>query len=327
VQGPTTELVEIAADRLAAELRTVDGRFSSVRRLEGSEFLQRSALLFPPVDQVTDNAGRLTAAKPMIEMLAVDPSLRGVMHALTFGIGAVQARHMPPDALVGPMNMLSDTLDDLFAGRFPSFSWRALMNGKPAAPDEPRGLIQIKPKLDFSALEPGRAASTPIPSNAAFIRLRSAEKTLSSPAAGSDDGGENWALLASLIETCKLNRSIRKPGLPTCSPSSSTTGPTIGSRNSCPGPGAPPRKPNCQAQSAGCSSTAYFLRAPGAVEKTGACYQHSDACGAANGPRDNQRRHSCIHAALLSSVRRGPARCSAASRSSPRKSAICSLRV
>src|SRR5207302_2313477 len=158
VQGPTTELVEMAADRLAAELRTRDGRFPSVRRPEGSEFLQRSALLFPPVDQVTDTAGRLAAAKPVIEMLAGDPSLRGVMYALTFGIGAVQARRMPPDALAGPMNMLSDTLDDLLAGRFPSFSWRVLMNGKPAAPDEPRGLIQIEPKLDFSALEPGRAA-------------------------------------------------------------------------------------------------------------------------------------------------------------------------
>src|SRR6267378_2368931 len=105
VQGPTTELVEMAADRLAAELRTRDGRFPSVRRPEGSEFLQRSALLFPPLDQVTDTAGRIAAAKPVIEMLAVDPSLRGVMHALTFGIGPVQAPRMPPDALSGPMNM------------------------------------------------------------------------------------------------------------------------------------------------------------------------------------------------------------------------------
>jgi len=158
VQGPTPELVEMAAGRLAAELRTRHDRFSSVRRPQGSEFLQRSALLFPPIDQVTDTAGRLAAAKPVIEMLAVDPSLRGVMRALTFGIGAVQARRMPPDALAGPMNMLSDTLDDLFAGRYPSFSWRVLMSGEPAAPNEPRGLIQIEPKLDFSALEPGRAA-------------------------------------------------------------------------------------------------------------------------------------------------------------------------
>src|SRR5260370_423303 len=158
VQGPTPELVEMAADRLAAELRTNHDRFSSVRRPQGSEFLQRSALLFLPVDQASDAAGRLAASKPPVQVLRADPNLRGVMHALTIGIGAGQARRMPPDALARPMNMLSDTLDDLFAGRFPSFSWRVLMNGKPAAPDELRGLIQIEPRLDFGALEPGRAA-------------------------------------------------------------------------------------------------------------------------------------------------------------------------
>src|SRR5882724_193736 len=171
VQGPTTELVEMAADRLAAELRTRDGRFPSVRRPQSSEFLQRSALLFPPVDQVTETAGRLAAAKPVIERLAADPSLRGVMHALTFGIGAAQARRMPPDALAAPMNMLSDTMDDLFAGRFPSFSWRVLMNGNPAAPDELRGFIQIEPKLDFGALRPGRAAMDAIRQAADELKL------------------------------------------------------------------------------------------------------------------------------------------------------------
>src|SRR5712671_6029996 len=77
VQGPTTELVEMAADRLAAELRTRDGRFSSVRRPQGGEFVQRSALLFLPVDEVTDVARRLAASRPLIELLAADPSLRG----------------------------------------------------------------------------------------------------------------------------------------------------------------------------------------------------------------------------------------------------------
>ena len=171
VQGSTPELVETAADKLAAELRIRDGRFSSVRRPQGSEFLQRSALLFLPVDQVTDAAGRLAAAKPLIEVLAADPTLRGVMQALTSGIGAGQARRMPPDGLALPMNMLSDTLDDLFAGRFPSFSWRVLMNGKPVAPDELRGFVQIEPKLDFSALEPGRAAIDAIRQAADELKL------------------------------------------------------------------------------------------------------------------------------------------------------------
>jgi hopanoid biosynthesis associated RND transporter like protein HpnN len=171
VQGPTTELVEMAADRLAAELQVRHDRFSSVRRPQGGKFVQRSALLFLPVDQVTDVARRLAASRPLIEVLAADPSLRGLMHALTIGIGAAEARRVPTDALAGPMNMLSDTLDDLFAGRFPSFSWRALMNGKPAAPDELRGFIQIAPKLDFGALQPGRAAIDAIRQAADELKL------------------------------------------------------------------------------------------------------------------------------------------------------------
>src|SRR5205814_605667 len=55
--------------------------------------------------------------------------------------------------------------------RFPSFSWRTLMSGHPAAPDELRGLIQIQPKLDFGALEPGRAAIDAIRQAADELKL------------------------------------------------------------------------------------------------------------------------------------------------------------
>src|SRR5260370_32952336 len=62
VQGPTTELVEMAADRLAAELRTRGGRFPSVRRPQGSGVLQRTALRFPPVGHGAETAGALALA-------------------------------------------------------------------------------------------------------------------------------------------------------------------------------------------------------------------------------------------------------------------------
>ena len=61
VEGPTPELVEMAADRLAAELRTRPDRFSSVRRPQGSEFVQRTTLLVLPIDQVSDVTGRFVA--------------------------------------------------------------------------------------------------------------------------------------------------------------------------------------------------------------------------------------------------------------------------
>jgi hypothetical protein len=42
--------------------------------------------------------------------------------------------------------------------------------------------------------------------------------------AGHERGAADWAMIASLLETCKLNRSILWPGPPTCSPSSSIDG-------------------------------------------------------------------------------------------------------
>ena len=52
--------------------------------------------------------------------------------------------------------------------------------------------------------------------------------------AGHDDGAENWAILASLIETAKLsNIDPPKPGLPIPSPAWSISGPTIASTSFC----------------------------------------------------------------------------------------------
>ncbi len=49
--------------------------------------------------------------------------------------------------------------------------------------------------------------------------------------AGSDEGGENWACLASLIETCKLNNVNPRPTSPTLSPVWSIAGHRIASTN------------------------------------------------------------------------------------------------
>lgn len=61
--------------------------------------------------------------------------------------------------------------------------------------------------------------------------------------AGHDQGAENWAYIASLIETCSCTGSIRKPTSPTCSPSSLISDPRRRSTSSCPGPGQPSARP------------------------------------------------------------------------------------
>src|SRR2546423_5192926 len=65
-------------------------------------------------------------------------------------------------SLASPMNAISDTLDNVLAGRPAHFSWRNLLNGRPADAADLRRFIEISPVLVFKALQPGRAATVSI---------------------------------------------------------------------------------------------------------------------------------------------------------------------
>ncbi|MBV8889762.1 MAG: MMPL family transporter [Alphaproteobacteria bacterium] len=163
VSAPTPELVGIAADRLATELRRHEDRFRSVLQPQSGVFFARSALLFLPPDQLAQQIEELTAARPLLAELAGDPSLRGVMRALAGGLQMpAGGGHQQPAALTRPMNLLSDTLDDVLAGRFASFSWLQLMSGRSTPKNQLRGFVEIEPKLDFAALQPGIAADNAV---------------------------------------------------------------------------------------------------------------------------------------------------------------------
>src|SRR5439155_7506549 len=96
---------------------------------------------------------------PLVGALAADPSLRGALGALNYGVMGVVNGVYPLDALARPMNLAADTLDAVLAGKPASFSWRALASGKPPDPSELRQFIQLQPVLDYRALEPGRTAT------------------------------------------------------------------------------------------------------------------------------------------------------------------------
>src|SRR5690242_20636994 len=111
LDGPTPELVRRAAGDLAARLERRTDLLGAVSWPEGSDFLARNALLYLSPDEAVKAAGGLAAAKPLLAVLASDPSLRGAMQALTLGVRAVEGGQAPPDALPGPADQLSDTLD------------------------------------------------------------------------------------------------------------------------------------------------------------------------------------------------------------------------
>src|SRR6202011_2189989 len=113
----------------------------------------------------------LLQGNPLLQKLAADPSLRGALGALSLGIMGVEFGQVSLDDLTRPMTMAGDTANEVLAGRPASFSWRVLASGKPAEPQELRRFIEVEPVLDFSALEPGRAATDAIAQTAGDLHL------------------------------------------------------------------------------------------------------------------------------------------------------------
>ena len=159
VDAPTPELADQASTQLAGALTRRPDRFRAVREMQGGPFFQRNGLLYLPESEVAHLTQGLVQAGPLLQTLAADPSLRGALGALDLGLMGVQFGQVQLDDLARPMTMASDTVEDALAGRPASFSWRALASGKAPAPEELRRFIEVEPVLDFTALEPGRAAS------------------------------------------------------------------------------------------------------------------------------------------------------------------------
>src|ERR1700719_2561081 len=171
VDAPTPELADQASAGLAEALTQRSDRFRAVHEMQGGPFFQRNGLLYLPESEVTRLTEGLVQADPLLQTLAADPSFRGALSALDLGLMGVQYGQIQLHDLARPMAMASDTVEEGLAGRPTSFSWRALASGKAPEPEELRRFIEVEPVLDYSALEPGRAASDAIMQTVRELRL------------------------------------------------------------------------------------------------------------------------------------------------------------
>jgi hypothetical protein len=168
VDAPTPELVEQAANRLQRALEANPEMFPSVGDPQAGSFFERNGLLYLPTEEVKQVADWLTRADDLIGTLAADPSLRGTLDALSLGLIGVQRKEIMLDDMANTLTMAAETIEAILAGRFATFSWQALGRNKPVEPADLRRLIEVQPKLDFGALEPGRAATDAIRQAAAL---------------------------------------------------------------------------------------------------------------------------------------------------------------
>jgi len=172
VDATTPELAESATAALTEALSAeVPHHFREVWRPDGGAFFEREGILFGSVDDVAHTTAALIAAQPMLGPMAADPSVRGVMDAVSRVVDGAQADPAQFDALASPLSRLADALEGVLAGRSPSFSWRELFDGR--APDrrELRRFVLVQPVLDYSALEPGEYVTRAIREKAHGILL------------------------------------------------------------------------------------------------------------------------------------------------------------
>jgi hopanoid biosynthesis associated RND transporter like protein HpnN len=171
VDAPTPELTSAASAALEQKLSGDTKHFESVQALGSGEFFEKNGLLFLPVAEVGRATGQFEAAAPLIEIMAGDPSLRGLTGALETGLAGVKRGEVKLDSTERPFSLVAQTVENVLKTGSGTFSWRELVSDKPLTDSDRRAFIEFRPILDFNALEPGKDATDAIRQAARDLNL------------------------------------------------------------------------------------------------------------------------------------------------------------
>jgi uncharacterized protein len=169
VEAPTPELTSSAAAALLEKLKSDTTHFQSMQALGWGEFFDKQGLLFLSTEEVGKTTAQFEAAAPLVEIMAGDPSIRGLTGALETGLAGVKRGEVKLDNTAPPFNMIAQTVEDVLNKGRANFSWRELISDQPLTDSDKRAFIEFKPILDYNALEPGREATDAIRNAAAAL--------------------------------------------------------------------------------------------------------------------------------------------------------------
>jgi hopanoid biosynthesis associated RND transporter like protein HpnN len=172
VNAPTPENAERATNALAQQLAKNKELFPRVGQPDSGEFFERNGLLFQPLASVKTSAEGLVQATPLLSDLAGDPSVRGVMTALSLAVDGIHRGKLKLEQLSWPLSLTERTLSDVLAGKPTTFSWQTLLQGHPPPENQLQHFIEVEPVLDYTQLQPGLKAQQGIRRAAAELDLQ-----------------------------------------------------------------------------------------------------------------------------------------------------------
>ncbi len=171
VEAPTPELTSSAAAALEGKLRDDKRNFVSMQPLGSGDFFEKNGLLFLASQEVGQVTSQIEQAAPLIEIMAGDPSIRGLTGALETGLAGVKRGEVKLDNTARPFNLIAQTVEDINNKAAATFSWRELTSEKGLTDSDKRAFIEFKPVIDYAALQPGKDATDAIRKAAADIDL------------------------------------------------------------------------------------------------------------------------------------------------------------
>jgi uncharacterized protein len=205
IDAPTPELVDEATGALVQRLSQQKDLFRTIEQPKGGPFFAQNGFLFESTDELGPQLGMLAKAQRLVQVLASDPSLRGVVQALQFGLLGVQGGQITLDNMTWTMTLGADAIEKVNANQPASFSWHDMVQGKASSASDKLRFVNIQAKLDYSELEPGMKASDAIrqaATDAGFASKYQARVRLTGPVPMSDEE------FGSIKENAGLNATV-----------------------------------------------------------------------------------------------------------------------
>ena len=181
VEAPTPELASAATAALTQALAKHKDRFRAVTQPGGGEFFARNGLLFLPPEELKRNLAQLVQAEPLINDLATDLSLRGLISGLEDVLLGIQSKRLKLDDVARVFTMASDTMDKVIGPSrrvFPGASW-------PRVTPPSQTICAASSRCGRSSTMPRSNPATPRPTRSARRPRRLPQN--SRPACGSPD--------------------------------------------------------------------------------------------------------------------------------------------
>src|ERR1700677_907832 len=130
IDATTPEGADEAANALANALAPQTNLFRAVTRPDGGEFFARDGVLFLSVDDLRQSMDQLIKAEPFLGTLALHPTLRGILGAISQSLEGVRLKKTTFEDIEPAVSGIADALEKVEQGQHPAFSWRRLISGR-----------------------------------------------------------------------------------------------------------------------------------------------------------------------------------------------------